>query len=120
MALLVCKSEYQSTTISTTFRCLFSSFRKGQILIQYKDFKHGYGPGSFVALFNARMDNAARYRPEYGNRPNRCHFDPDEEFKLRNNAKPEFQIYDNFDDLMLVYHFRIAKIFMLRAQKEVR
>ena len=84
-----------------------------------KDFKHGYGPGSFAALFNARMDNAATYRADYGRRPNRCHFDPDEEFKLRNTANPEFQIFSNWNDLIQVYFFRIGKIFMLRAQKEV-
>lgn len=79
-----------------------------------------YGAGSFCAVFKERMAHAAALRTEYARLPNRCHFDPDEDFKLHNDAKPPFNIYGSWTDLMHLYHWQVAKVFMLRGQKEVR
>jgi hypothetical protein len=89
-------------------------------MIQFgmKDYRN-YGVGCFKAIYIERMNNAAAQRAEYGRRPNRCHFDPDEAHKLRNSADPEFDIYGSWMDLMMIYHWIVATTFMLRAQKEV-
>jgi hypothetical protein len=101
-----------------TLRTLFGAFKTGNINYTIADFDN-YGSGSFTAILKERYNNAAIYRPEFARRPNRAHFDHSEDYKIRNNANPEFQIHNNWDDLMLVYYFVVAKLFCMRAAKEV-
>jgi hypothetical protein len=66
------------------------------------------------------MASAAQLRSEFATNPFRASFDHNEDWKLRNQANPEFDIHNNFDDLMSVYYWVLATGFMLRGSKEVR
>jgi hypothetical protein len=100
------------------FRSLFAVFAKGHIRLALHDYENT--PGSFFALWKERMVNAARLRPNFACNPSRAFFDPNEDWKLRYKASPEFDIYGNFDDLMSVFYWVLATDFMLRGTKEVR
>lgn len=66
------------------------------------------------------MLHAAKFRKEFGRSPERAYFDPNEDWKLRHKAQPEFNILGNWDDLMQVYYWVISTHFMLRGSLEVR
>jgi hypothetical protein len=100
------------------FRSLFAVFAKGRIRLALRDYENL--PGSFFALWKERMVNAAKLRPNFACNPSRAFFDPNEDWKLRHHASPEFDIYGNFDDLMSVFYWVLATDFMLRGSKEVR
>lgn len=84
-----------------------------------KDYKN-FGAGSFDAIFKDRFNTAVQHRPEYARRPNRAHFDKDEDYKVRNTAKPPWNVFGSFMDLINIYYMMMAKTFMMRAKKEVR
>jgi hypothetical protein len=52
--------------------------------------------------------------------PDQAYFDENKDWKLRHQADPEFDIHNNFDDLMSVYFWVLATGFMLRGSNEVR
>jgi hypothetical protein len=65
------------------------------------------------------MASAAALRSNFATNPDRAYFDQNEDWKLRHQAEPEFDIHDNFDDLMSVYFWVLATGFMLCGSKEV-
>jgi hypothetical protein len=100
------------------FHSLFAVFAKGRIhLLALRDYENM--PSSFFALWKERMVNAARLCPNFACNPSRAFFDPNEDWKLRYKASPEFDISGNFDDLMSVFYWVLATDFMLRGTKEV-
>ena len=112
------KSEYQPNVVGLAFRCLFAAFAKRRIRLTKKDYVND--PASFTALFKARMKHAAKYRPDFARTPDRAYFDPNEDWKIRHQAKPEFNILADWDDLMRIYYWIISTHFMLRGSLEVR
>jgi hypothetical protein len=112
------KSEYQPNVVGVVFRSLFASFAKRRIRMKLAEYEHM--PGSFFALWKERMLFAAQSRPDFACNPDRAFFDPDEDYKLRHNASPEFDLLGNFDDLISVYYWVLSTHFMLRGSKEVR
>jgi hypothetical protein len=112
-----CKSEYQPNFVGVAFRNLFAVFAKKRVRFTLAEYENM--PGSFFALWKERMLFALQRRVEFARNPNRAYFDPDEDWKLRNQAVPEFDLEGNFDDLMSVYYWALATCFMLRGTKDV-
>jgi hypothetical protein len=112
------KSEYQPNVVGVVFRSLFAVFAKRRIRMKLAEYEHM--PGSFFALWKEHMLFAAQARPNFACNPDRAFFDPDEDYKLRHKANPEFDLLNNFDDLIGIYYWVLSTHFMLRGSKEVR
>jgi hypothetical protein len=110
--------NYQPNVVGLAFRSLFAVFAKGRIHLALRDYENMLS--SFYALWKEQMVNAARLRPNFACNPSQAFFDPNEDWKLRYKALPEFDIFGNFDDLMSVFYWVLATDFMLRRTKEVR
>jgi hypothetical protein len=111
------KSEYQPNVVGVAFRSLFAVFAKKRVRFTLAEYEHM--PGSFFALWKGRMLHAASLRDNFATNPERAHFDKNENYKLRHNASPEFDLEGNFDDLISLYYWFLSTNFMLRGSKEV-
>jgi hypothetical protein len=94
-------------------KVLFAEFKRKGVWIEQRLLKKY--PGSYDALWRARMANASKHRPDYARLPNQAIVDIDEERKLR----AVHWDLSEFNNLINLFVFRGMKIFILRASKEV-
>ena len=109
---------YQPNTIQGMHKRLNPIFRRNGITYSlHSDFE---GKGGFQAFWQNRLSKAMVLRPDLGSLPLRAKFDTDSDRKIREEANPPFQPYDNYDDcLQLIVHY-ILESFTLRGRQEVR
>ena len=108
------QAMYQSTSLELYHKLLFAEFKRKGVWIEQKLLKKH--PGSYDALWRARMANASKHCPDYARLPNQAIVDINEERKLR---AVHWDLFE-FNNLMDLFVFRGMKIFILRASKEVR
>lgn len=109
--------QYAPSTLSTMHKQLFSEFCRNGIAYSQQDFstcKHG----SYHAYWRNEMAVTAKVLPNYGKLTHHSAYDPEEDFKLRNNAQPPWN-FDDFNDLLLLFVWQVMTCFMLRDRHEV-
>jgi hypothetical protein len=111
------EAQYQPSTLSTMHKQLFADFNREGITIKLSNFKTFHG--SFQAYWKGSFLATAQLRPDYGRLPNQAPVDQDEDFKLRNNAKPPWD-FTQYNDLICVFVWQLLTTFMLRGCQEVR
>jgi hypothetical protein len=107
------QAMYQSTALEFFHKVLFAKFKRKGVWIEQRLLKKY--PGSYDALWRARMANASKHRPDYARLPNQAIVDIDEERKL---WAVHWDLLE-FKNLINLFVFRGMKIFILRASKEV-
>ena len=113
---------YQPNATALFNRLLFKYFHDEGINYKLADFNfiggfQAYWTELFALVKEKRSD-------EYGDRPNKAHFDLQADFKIRNNANPPFCLFkltkDGYDDCMLLMAHYTCVDYCLRGATEVR
>ena len=110
-------AQYEPGYVDVMIRTLFAHFAKKSVAYKNKDFKEA--DLSFHAYWKTTWDDTSNERPKYGRLPNQAIVDVTDCQKVRNDANPPWNLND-YKDLVMVFTFQLLKLFMLRAQKEVR
>lgn len=107
----------QPSTMSTYFKQLFARFHQYGILFNMLDFKNTRA-GSFTVVVSNRIGEACEEIDDYARAPNRSFYNPDKDRKLREDAKPAWDL-NNYEDLLYLTVWQVLTYFMLRGSQEV-
>ena len=110
--------EYQSTTLDTILKTLFSYFADHGIQCNHpNDFK--LGKGTYVAVLNKKFLEISKERIDFGSTPNKSAIDMALLPKIASAIKiGDQKPYDNFEHFKMLLNFLIGFTFMLCSRDE--